>query len=81
MSSSIAEALVFTLMAALQFLQDYFSHVGHSEITDSLGLKCMTTRVIEYFLGHITEKMQGSSLRLMEMARKISNDAFCYLLS
>ena len=50
MSSSTAEALVYTLIDALQFLQDYFSHMGHSEITDSIRLKCMTTRLIECFL-------------------------------
>ena len=49
MSSSTAEALVYTFMDALQFLQAYSSHMGHSEITDSICLKCMTTRLIRVF--------------------------------
>ena len=41
----------------------------------------MTTRVIEYIFGHMTEKVQRSNLRFMEIAQKLSNDVFCYLLT
>ena len=32
------------------------------------------------FFGHVTERVPGNNITFLEMARRITNDGFCYLL-
>ena len=34
--------------------------------------------MIECFFGHVTEQVPGNNITLLEMARRITNDGFCY---
>ena len=43
-------------------------------------LKCLTTKLVECFFGHITESVQGNNLLFLERARHLRNVAFSFLL-
>lgn len=80
MASQTAEAVYITLLRALRYIKDYFAYIGQEELIEKIQLKCLTTRLVECFFGHITENVQGNNIRYLEMSRHLTNDAFTFLL-
>ena len=78
MASMTAEAGLTTFRNALDFLSDYFKCTGHGDLLKEIKLKCLTSRMVEcfFFFLHVL----GNNVILLEMARRITNDGFCYLL-
>eukprot|EP00795_Rhopilema_esculentum_P007961 gene7961-13857_t len=80
MASQTAEAVYVALLCALRYIKDYFTYIGQGELIEKKQLKCLTTRLVECFFGHITENVQGNNIRYLEMSRHLTNDAFTFLL-
>ena len=68
-------------MSELRYKRDHFKHINHEELSTKVILKCLTTKLVECFLSHITEKVQDNNLRFLKIARHLTNDAFSFLLS
>ena len=56
MASQTADACYSTLMPGLKYIKDYFDHIGHEELSRKTILRCLTTRLVECFFGHIATK-------------------------
>ena len=80
MASQTAEAVYITLLRALRYIKDYFTYIEQRDLVEKIQLKCLTTRLVECFFGHITENVQGNNIRYLEMSRHLTNDAFTFLL-
>ena len=80
MASQTAEAVYITLLRAQRYIQDYFTYIEQGDLVEKIQLKCLTTRLVECFFGHITENAQGNNIRSLEMSRHLTNDAFTFLL-
>ena len=61
-----------------------FRHLSHSagktDLLTKMSAKCITTKLLECFLGHLTQGVQGNNLRYLEIKQRIANDAFTFPL-
>ena len=45
-----------------------------------MSAKCITIKLLECFLGHLTQGVQGNNLQYLEIKQRIANDAFTFPL-
>ena len=80
MSGTTAVAVYETLLNGLVFVIDYFNYIEKPELLDKIIMSQLSDKLIEGFFGKLTERTQGKNLRMGDMARRITNCAFTYML-
>lgn len=80
MFSQTAEAAFNTLLNFIKYTEDYFNHICAPNLLPRILLKCLTTKLAECFFGYVIQGVQGNNATIMEMRRRVTNDAFVYLL-
>ena len=80
MIGTTAAAVYETLLDGLVFIIDYFNYIEKPELLDNIVMSQLCDKLIEDFFGKLTERTQGKNLRIGDMARRITNCAFTYML-
>ena len=62
MTSQTAGADFLTLNNGITFLNSYFTYIKEKDLLTKVSAKCMTTKLLEYFFGHLTQGVQGNNL-------------------
>ena len=56
MASRTAEAVYNTAVNSLNYVTEYFKHIEREDIVDKTLIRTFTSRMVEGFFGHITQK-------------------------
>ena len=62
MTSQTAGADFLTLNNGITFLNSYLTYIGETDLLTKVPAKCMTTKLLECFFGHLTQGVQGNNL-------------------
>ena len=80
MTTQTAVAAFLTLNNVMTSLNSYFMYIGETDLLIKISAKCMTTKLLEFFFGHLTQGVQGINLRYLEIKQRTANDTFTFLL-
>ena len=79
-SRTTAATVYDTLLSGVAFVIDYFNYIEVPHFLDEIKMSQLSDKLIEGFFRKLTERTLGKNLRIGDMARRITNCAFTYLL-
>ena len=82
-SSRTAEGFdkTFVIINVVQYLANYFEHIGEDGLFSEIKVQTLGTRHIEGLFGHISEKIQGNKPTFLSAVQQKSRNRglpFCY---
>ena len=80
MSGTPAVAVYDTMLSGAAFVIDYFNYIEVSHFLNEIKMSQLSETLMKDFFGKRTERTLDKSLRIGDMARRITNCAFTYLL-
>ena len=80
MSGTPTAAVYDTMLSVVAFVIDYFNYIEVPQFLDDIKMSQLSEKLMEDFFGKLTERTLGKSLRIGDMARRITNCAFTHLL-
>ena len=80
MSGTPAAVVYDTMLSGVAFVIDHFNYTEVPCFLDEIKVSQLPEKLMEDFLGKLTERTLGKNLRIGDMARRITNCAFTHLL-
>ena len=80
MSGTPAAAVYDTMLSVVAFVINYFNYIEVTHFLNEIKMSQLSEKLMEDFIGKLTERTLGKNLRIGDMARRITSCAFTHLL-